>query len=149
MPVQGKEAPAAIVAMLKAASKARRYDVLLLTRGGGSLEDLWAFNDESVARAIRASTIPVVAAIGHEIDFTIADFAADLRAPTPSAAAELLRPDAIERAPLIVERTFARLKQSTDPDEFERIWAEEVAAWYGEHRARLAQLVRDEPAGPQ
>ncbi|MBA8889075.1 exodeoxyribonuclease VII large subunit [Dokdonella fugitiva] len=93
VPVQGREAPAAIVAMLHAASRARRHDVLLLTRGGGSLEDLWAFNDEGVARAIRASAIPVVSAIGHEIDFTIADFAADLRAPTPSAAAELLVPD--------------------------------------------------------
>ncbi|MEO6688834.1 MAG: exodeoxyribonuclease VII large subunit [Dokdonella sp.] len=106
VPVQGKEAPAAIVAMLQAASKASRHDVLLLTRGGGSLEDLWAFNDESVARAIRASTIPVVSAIGHEIDFTIADFAADLRAPTPSAAAEMLVPDAIELA-----RGFARQRQ--------------------------------------
>lgn len=106
VPVQGKEAPAAIVAMLQAASKARRHDVLLLTRGGGSLEDLWAFNDESVARAIRASAIPVVSAIGHEIDFTIADFAADLRAPTPSAAAELLVPDAVELA-----RGIARQRQ--------------------------------------
>lgn len=93
VPVQGREAPAAIVAMLEAASRARRHDVLLLTRGGGSLEDLWAFNDEAVARAIRASTVPVVSAIGHETDFTIADFVADLRAPTPSAAAELLVPD--------------------------------------------------------
>ncbi|HSN00545.1 MAG TPA: exodeoxyribonuclease VII large subunit [Rudaea sp.] len=93
VPVQGKDAPAAIAAMLGAASKARRHDVLLLTRGGGSLEDLWAFNDESVARAIRACRIPVVAAIGHEIDFTIADFAADLRAPTPTGAAELVTPD--------------------------------------------------------
>jgi exodeoxyribonuclease VII large subunit len=93
VPVQGKEAPHAIIAMLAAASKAQRHDVLLLTRGGGSLEDLWAFNDEGVARAIRASVIPVVSAIGHEIDFTIADFVADLRAPTPSAAAELIAPD--------------------------------------------------------
>ena len=106
VPVQGKEAPPAIVAMLGAASAARRHDVLLLTRGGGSLEDLWAFNDEAVARAIRASAIPVVSAIGHEIDFTIADFAADLRAPTPSAAAELLVPDAAE-----IARGFVRHRQ--------------------------------------
>ena len=96
VPVQGKDAPAAIVAMLNAASRAHRHDVLLLTRGGGSLEDLWAFNDETVARAIRACALPVVSAVGHEVDFTIADFAADLRAPTPSAAAELLVPDAGE-----------------------------------------------------
>ena len=95
VPVQGREAPPAIVAMLKKASACARYDVLLLTRGGGSLEDLWAFNDEAVARAIHASAIPVVSAVGHEIDFSIADFIADLRAPTPSAAAELLVPDAV------------------------------------------------------
>jgi exodeoxyribonuclease VII large subunit len=94
VPVQGREAPPAIVAMINAAAAARRHDVLLLTRGGGSLEDLWAFNDETVARAIYASAIPVVSAIGHEVDFTIADVVADLRAPTPSAAAELLTPDA-------------------------------------------------------
>ena len=95
VPVQGREAPAAIVAMLRKASASNRYDVLLLTRGGGSLEDLWAFNDEQVARAIHASAVPVVSAVGHEIDFSIADFVADLRAPTPSAAAELLVPDAV------------------------------------------------------
>jgi len=110
VPVQGKEAPPAIVRMIEAASNARRHDVLLLTRGGGSLEDLWAFNDEAVARAIRASAIPVVSAIGHEIDFTIADFAADLRAPTPSAAAELLVPDQREIARTL-ERELARLRQ--------------------------------------
>jgi len=95
VPVQGREAPPAIVRMLNKASASQRYDVLLLTRGGGSLEDLWAFNDEAVARAIHASAAPVVSAVGHEIDFSIADFVADLRAPTPSAAAELLVPDAV------------------------------------------------------
>jgi len=96
VPVQGTQAPPAIVAMIEAASRAQRHDVLLLTRGGGSIEDLWAFNDERLARAIVACRIPIVTAVGHEVDFTIADFAADLRAPTPSAAAELLVPDAGE-----------------------------------------------------
>ena len=96
VPVQGREAPAALIAMLDAAARAGRHDVLLLTRGGGSLEDLWAFNNEGLARAIAASPIPVVSAIGHEIDFSICDFVADLRAATPSAAAELLVPDAID-----------------------------------------------------
>lgn len=93
VPVQGREAPPAIVVMLRKASASARHDVLLLTRGGGSLEDLMAFNDEAVARAVHASAVPVVSAIGHEIDFSIADFVADLRAPTPSAAAEVLVPD--------------------------------------------------------
>ncbi len=105
VPVQGRDAPAAIVAMLQAANVAARHDVLLLTRGGGSLEDLWAFNDEAVARAMRASAIPVVAAVGHEIDFSIAEFAADLRAATPSAAAELLVP---ERDALLRQLSDAR-----------------------------------------
>lgn len=104
VPVQGREAPPAIAMMIAAASAARRHDVLLLTRGGGSLEDLWAFNDEAVARAIHASAIPIVAAIGHEVDFTIADFVADLRAPTPSAAAELLVPDSRELLRLLQHR---------------------------------------------
>jgi exodeoxyribonuclease VII large subunit len=106
VPVQGREAPPAIVNMLRKASASRRHDVLLLTRGGGSLEDLWAFNDEAVARAIHASAVPVVSAVGHEIDFSIADFVADLRAPTPSAAAELLVPDATA-----IDRHLRQLQQ--------------------------------------
>jgi exodeoxyribonuclease VII large subunit len=92
--VQGATAAAQIVRMLQRAAAGGRYDVILLARGGGSLEDLWAFNDEALARAIAASAVPVVSAIGHETDFSLSDFAADLRAPTPSAAAELLVPHA-------------------------------------------------------
>lgn len=91
--VQGSAAVPAIVQALELASKRAECDVLIIARGGGSLEDLWAFNDEQVARAIHACSIPVVAGIGHEIDFTIADFVADARAPTPSGAAELVAPD--------------------------------------------------------
>ncbi|MEI8054657.1 MAG: exodeoxyribonuclease VII large subunit [bacterium] len=94
--VQGSEAAAQIVLALQTANMRHESDVLILARGGGSLEDLWSFNEEVVARAIFASSIPVVSAVGHETDFTIADFVADMRAPTPSAAAELAVPDAVE-----------------------------------------------------
>ncbi|HVI58397.1 MAG TPA: exodeoxyribonuclease VII large subunit [Luteimonas sp.] len=93
VPVQGATAAAQIAAMLQRAGASGRFDALLLARGGGSLEDLWAFNDEALARAIAAAPVPVVSAVGHETDFTLADFAADLRAPTPSVAAELLVPE--------------------------------------------------------
>jgi exodeoxyribonuclease VII large subunit len=93
VPVQGAAAAPAIVAALDLASTRAECEVLILARGGGSLEDLWAFNDERVARAIARCTLPVVAGIGHETDVTIADFVADLRAPTPTAAAQLVVPD--------------------------------------------------------
>lgn len=96
VPVQGASAAAEIIAALQLAGRRAECDVLILARGGGSLEDLWAFNDEALARAIVASPIPVVSGVGHEIDFTIADFAADVRAPTPSAAAEIVTPHSEE-----------------------------------------------------
>ena len=96
VPVQGEAAAAQIAAMLRRAAASGRYDAILLARGGGSLEDLWAFNDERLARTIAASPVHVVSAIGHETDFSLSDFAADLRAPTPSAAAELLVPNRVD-----------------------------------------------------
>ncbi|NIG14272.1 exodeoxyribonuclease VII large subunit [Pantoea sp. Cy-640] len=94
--VQGVDAPAAIVRAIELANQRDECDVLIVGRGGGSLEDLWSFNDERVARAIFASRLPIVSAVGHETDVTIADFVADLRAPTPSAAAELVSRNQIE-----------------------------------------------------
>lgn len=94
--VQGDDAPGQIVRAIELANARRECDVLIVGRGGGSLEDLWSFNDERVARAIFASTIPVVSAVGHETDVTIADFVADLRAPTPSAAAEVVSRNQLE-----------------------------------------------------
>ncbi len=93
VPVQGAAAAPGLVAAVQAASARAECDVLILTRGGGSLEDLWAFNDELLARAIHDCSLPVISGVGHEIDFTIADLVADARAPTPSGAAELVVPD--------------------------------------------------------
>ncbi len=114
VPVQGAAAAPAIVAGIDLASGRGDCDVLILARGGGSLEDLWSFNDERVARAIHRSALPVVTGIGHETDFTIADFVADVRAPTPTGAAQLSTPDrdavsarlhgAVERLALAVRR---------------------------------------------
>ena len=94
--VQGDDAPGQIVRAIELANARQECDVLIVGRGGGSLEDLWSFNDERVARAIFASLIPVVSAVGHETDVTIADFVADLRAPTPSAAAEVVSRNQLE-----------------------------------------------------
>lgn len=103
VPVQGEGAAIKIANAIKLADQRQECDVLILSRGGGSLEDLWSFNEEIVARAIFEIATPSVSGVGHEIDFTIADFVADHRAPTPSAAAELVSPDMIE--------TVAKLKQ--------------------------------------
>ncbi len=118
-PVQGNGAGAQIAEALRLASERRECEVLILCRGGGGIEDLWCFNDEAVARAVAASAIPVVSGIGHETDFTLADLAADLRAPTPTAAAELASPnrsDLLHKLDLIAGRIhrLAKHQQETD-----------------------------------
>lgn len=94
--VQGPDAAASLITGMQIFNTALRVDLIIIGRGGGSIEDLWAFNDETLARTIAASCVPVISAVGHETDYTICDFAADLRAPTPSAAAELAVPDTAE-----------------------------------------------------
>jgi len=95
-PVQGNDAPPKIIAALKRLYQRDDIDAIIIARGGGSIEDLWCFNDENVARTIAQSPVPTISGVGHEVDFTIADFVADVRAPTPSAAAELITPDQAE-----------------------------------------------------
>ena len=102
--VQGEAAPMEIVRAIQRLNDSIHPDVLLVGRGGGSIEDLWAFNDEAVARAIYNSAAPVISGVGHETDFTIADFTADLRAPTPTAAAELAVPDQLDLRDLVLDR---------------------------------------------
>jgi exodeoxyribonuclease VII large subunit len=123
-PVQGEGAAQQIAAAIGAASARAECEVLIVCRGGGSLEDLWAFNEEAVARAIAACALPVVSGVGHETDFTIADFVADVRAPTPTAAAELVSPDRVQLARRLgatasalrraLWRTLERSMQQTD-----------------------------------
>ena len=109
--VQGEEAPGEIVRALRDLESVEDLDVVIVGRGGGSIEDLWAFNDERVARAIAACRVPVISAVGHETDFTIADFVADLRAPTPSAAAELVVREKLQVARALVT-LYDNLKQA-------------------------------------
>jgi exodeoxyribonuclease VII large subunit len=109
--VQGETAPAQIIAALGAIVR-QQVDVIILARGGGSIEDLWAFNDEKLARVIAACPVPVVVGVGHETDFTIADFVADVRAPTPSAAAELVSPDRVELQERLTGYQLALIEQT-------------------------------------
>jgi exodeoxyribonuclease VII large subunit len=160
VPVQGKEAGGEIANTIRLASARADCDVLILTRGGGSLEDLWPFNEEVVARAIHDCRIPLVSAVGHEIDFTIADFVADRRAATPSAAAELVVPDQVDWLARLtqsatrlenrlrhtlsdVQRQLAWLKQrlqQVHPGQYLRQQAQRLDEL--EHRARLMTILR-------
>jgi exodeoxyribonuclease VII large subunit len=117
--VQGETAPESLCLGLELANAAPDVEVIIIGRGGGGVEDLWCFNDERVVRAIAASTRPVIAAVGHETDVTLADFAADLRAPTPSAAAELVAPDLAELALRVAgarERLVFALRRRVDQE---------------------------------
>ncbi len=144
--VQGENAPAQLIDAVERFNKANAADVIIIGRGGGSIEDLWAFNDEKLARTIAKSDIPIISAVGHETDFTICDFVADLRAPTPSAAAELATPNMTEllsyfksikdSLPAIIQRRIDFEKQELDnlvsskvllsPDEFINIRKNEL-----------------------
>ncbi len=139
--VQGTGAPEEIAAAIAAFNRVSAADVIVVGRGGGSLEDLWAFNDEQVARAIFASRIPVVSAVGHEVDVTIADFVADERAPTPSAAMEILLPDRIEVGGYVAE--LARRLAARRTEKFRHLRQRLTALsqhWALKHPANVVHL---------
>jgi len=133
--VQGDAAPGELISALETAVERDECDVLIIGRGGGSLEDLWAFNDEALARAIAACPIPIVSAVGHEVDFTIADFVADIRAPTPSGAAEIVVPDQrdwLRRINVLAAR-LARVGERAVEDRAQQV------DWFG---SRMAAAIR-------
>ncbi|MFI5237538.1 MAG: exodeoxyribonuclease VII large subunit, partial [Ignavibacteriales bacterium] len=132
--VQGSGAAENIVESLKLLNKNTDVDVIIVGRGGGSIEDLWAFNEEIVARAIFKSKIPVISGIGHEVDFTVSDYVADLRAPTPSVAMELATPDAIDIKNFIHEFLSA---STTKIEELVEAKTEDVAAFYNSYGFRI------------
>ncbi|RAK00689.1 exodeoxyribonuclease VII large subunit [Aliidiomarina maris] len=134
--VQGEQAPAQLISALNIANQRQEVDVILLTRGGGSLEDLWCFNDETLARVVFTSRLPIVSAVGHEVDFSICDFVADVRAATPSAAAELLSQD----------RSHLKAQQQLMAQRLWRAWQHQLRG--ANHRFALMQQ-RLQPLHPQ
>lgn len=150
--VQGADAPLQIVAALRSIQQVPDLDVIIIARGGGSIEDLWAFNDERVARAIVASIVPVVSGVGHETDFTITDFCADLRAPTPTAAAQFCTPDQNElRANMLLFQQRLQRAMSENVLDARRRLIQDVNALHRaspqsqieQRRQRLDELTRD------
>lgn len=137
--VQGEAAPGEIVSAIQRLNQFAKPDVILVGRGGGSLEDLWAFNSELVARAIVASKTPIISGVGHETDFTIADFVADLRAPTPTAAAELAAPDRQEIRGILLERQDSLLRHVQEALD-ERRWALQQQASRLERESPVSKL---------
>jgi exodeoxyribonuclease VII large subunit len=141
-PVQGEGAAQKIAAAIDLAAARAECDVLIVCRGGGSIEDLWAFNEEIVARAILACTIPIVAGVGHETDFTIADFVADVRGPTPTAAAEMATPDCVELRQQLVQwqRRLGRVTRRTLEGRMQRL------DYLGKRLVHPRQQIRDRMA---